>query len=176
MSKRFAFLSTTKHTNVDLGLLIIRVVTAGTLVLKHGWEKAFDFHTMLTNTKLPFPDPFHMGVFTSLTIALISDFYCGLFVVLGLGTRFAAAYSFVCISVAWVTVHHFSYFGPRADHGEIIILMLGTLAGLVISGPGRYSLDYLLADRKSEQGAASESIRTGAANPSIDDGYEPRAL
>jgi putative oxidoreductase len=150
MSKRFGFLSTTKYTNVDLGLLIIRVVTAGTLVLKHGWEKAFDFHTMATNTKLPFPDPFHWGVTTSLTIALISDFYCGLFVVLGLGTRFAAAFSFVSIMVAWITVHHFSYFGARADHGEIVVLMLGTMLGLVASGPGRYSIDYLLADRKSE--------------------------
>jgi|HubBroStandDraft_2_1064218.scaffolds.fasta_scaffold980604_1 putative oxidoreductase len=150
MSKRFGFLSTKKYTNVDLGLLVIRVIVAGTLVLKHGWEKAFDFHTMVTNTKLPFPDPFHLGVTTSLTIALISDFYCGIFVVLGLGTRFAAAFSFTSIMVAFITVHHFEYFGPRADHGEIIILMLGVLAGLIASGPGRYSLDYILADRKSE--------------------------
>jgi putative oxidoreductase len=150
MSNKFRFLSTKKYNNVDLGLLVIRVITAGTLVLKHGWEKAFDFHTMATNTKLPFPDPFHLGVSTSLTIALIADFYCGILVVLGLGTRFAAAFSFMSISVAWVTVHHFSYFGARADHGEIIILMLGTLAGLIASGPGRYSIDYLLADKKSE--------------------------
>ena len=153
MNKRFAFLSITRHTNVDLGLLVIRVITAGTLVLKHGAEKAFDFNTMLHNTKLPFPDPFHMGVYTSLTIALISDFYCGLAVVLGLGTRFAAAFSFVSITVAWITVHQFSYWGPRADHGEIIVLMLGVLAGLVASGPGRYSIDYLLADRKSTERA-----------------------
>jgi uncharacterized membrane protein YphA (DoxX/SURF4 family) len=69
--------------------------------------------------------------------------------VLGLGTRFAAAFSFVSIMVAWITVHHFSYFGTRADHGEIIVLMLGTLLGLIASGPGRYSLDYLLADKQS---------------------------
>ena len=150
MNKRFAFLSTRRYNNVDLGLLIIRVITAGTICLKHGWEKAFDFHTMATNTKLPFPDPFHWGVTTSLTIALISDFYCSILVVLGLGTRLAAAFSFVSITVAWVTVHHFSYFGPRADHGEIIVLMLGVLAGLLASGPGRYSLDYLLADKNSE--------------------------
>ena len=147
MARKFAFLSTESHVNKDVGLLIIRVVTAATLCLKHGVEKAFDFHTMLTNTKLPFPDPFHLGVFASLTIAQISDFYCAIFVVLGLGTRYASAYSFCCIAVAWVTVHHFSYWGPRGDHGEIIVLMLGTFLGLVFSGPGRYSIDYLLADR-----------------------------
>jgi putative oxidoreductase len=149
MNRRFGFLSTTNYTNLDLGLLVIRVVTAGTLVLKHGWEKAFDFHTMATNTTLPFPDPFHMGVTTSLTIALISDFYCGILVVLGLGTRFAAAFSFVSITVAFITVHQMHFFGRDADHGEIIVLMLGILAGLIASGPGRYSIDYLLADRKS---------------------------
>ena len=148
--RRLGFLSTTKYVDKDLGLLIIRVVTAGTLMLKHGWEKFSDFHTMLTNTRLRFPDPLHMGVFASLTMAQISDFYCALLVVIGLGSRFAAAYSFVCISVAWVAVHHFSYFGPGGDHGEIIVLILGTLVGLVVSGPGRYSVDYLLADRPPE--------------------------
>jgi putative oxidoreductase len=150
MSKRFAFLSTENRVNKDLGLLIIRVVTAGTLCLKHGIEKAFDFHTMLTNTKLRFPDPFHMGVFASLTMAQISDFYCAILIVMGLGTRYASAYSFICITVAWVAVHHFSYWGPQADHGEIIVLMMGTFFGLIFSGPGRYSIDYLLADRKTE--------------------------
>ncbi len=91
-----------------------------------------------------------MGVTTSLTIALISDFYCGILVVLGLGTRFATAFSCVSITVAFITVHHMQFFGRDADHGEIIVLMLGTLAGLIASGPGRYSIDYLLADRKSE--------------------------
>lgn len=158
MSRRFAILSTSKYNNVDLGLLIIRVITAGTLVLKHGWEKAFDFNTMLHNTQLPFPDPFHWGVYTSLTIALISDFYCGLAVVLGLGTRFAAAFSFVSITVAWVTVHHMGYWGPRADHGEIIILILGVLGGLIASGPGRYSIDYLLADKTAIKTLDGKSI------------------
>jgi putative oxidoreductase len=150
MSKKFAFLSTESRVNKDLGLLIIRVVTAGTLCLKHGIEKAFDFHTMLTNTRLRFPDPFHFGAFASLTIAQISDFYCAIFVVLGLATRFASVYSFCCIAVAWVMVHHYSYWGPQADHGEIIVLMLGTFLGLAFSGPGRYSLDYLIADRNKQ--------------------------
>jgi len=148
---KLGFLSTTKYTNADLGLLIIRVITAGTICLKHGWEKAFDFHTMATNTKLPFPDPFHWGVTVSLTIALISDFYCAIAIVLGLGTRYVAAFSFASIFVAWVTVHHFSYFGRNADHGEIIVLMLGVLAGLICSGPGRYSIDYYLAGRNTDE-------------------------
>jgi putative oxidoreductase len=150
MSRKFAFLSTKNHTNADLGLLLIRVITAGTLILKHGWQKAFEFHRMATSTTRPVPDPLHIGVTTSLTIALISDFYCGWFVVLGLGTRFAAAFSFGSIAVVWATVYHFAYSNPKASQGEIIVLMLGVLAALVVAGPGRYSLDYLVADRKSK--------------------------
>ena len=154
MSKRLDFLSTSNRYN-DVGLLIIRVVIAGTLVLKHGVEKAFDFHTMATNTTLPFPDPIHIGVVPSLVIAMLSDFVCGILVVLGLGTRWAAAFAFVNIMVAYATVHHFSFWGPRADHGEIIVLMLGGLAGFVFTGPGRYSLDYLIGKLRGAQ-----SLRT----------------
>lgn len=132
----------------DIGLLIMRVVAAGALVLKHGTEKAFDFHTMATNTKLPFPDPIHIGHVPSLVIALLSDFICGILIIMGLGTRWAAAFAFVNIFVAWVTVHHFSFFGPRGDHGEIIVLMLGAFSGLVFTGPGRYSLDYVISSRR----------------------------
>jgi len=35
--------------------------------------------------------------------------------------------------------------------------MLGVLAGLIASGPGRYSIDYLLADRKSKSRTTSET-------------------
>jgi putative oxidoreductase len=150
MKTRLAFLST-QNTRTDLGLLVIRVVTGACLVLKHGAEKAFDFHTMATNTILPFPDPIHIGKVPSLVIALISDFFCGILVILGLGTRFAAGFAFVNILVAFITVHHLHYFGRDADHGEIIVLFLGVMAGLVLSGPGRFSADYLLADRKAEE-------------------------
>jgi putative oxidoreductase len=161
MSRRLDVLSTSAKYN-DIGLLIIRVVSGGALVLKHGVEKAFDFHTMATNTTLPFPDPIHIGVVPSLVIALISDFFCGIFVILGLGTRWAAAFSFVNILVAFITVHHLHFFGRDADHGEIIVLMLGAMAGFVFTGPGRYSVDYLVTRWRSVKSLpANENEQTG---------------
>jgi putative oxidoreductase len=164
MSKGLNLLSTSNRYN-DIGILIIRVVSGGALVLKHGVEKAFDFHTMATNTTLPFPDPIHIGVVPSLVIALISDFFCGIFVILGLGTRWAAAFSFVNILVAFITVHHWHFFGRDADHGEIIVLMLGAMAGFVFTGPGRYSVDYLVTRRRGViSGRANENEETGVAH------------
>ncbi len=147
MSTKEKLFSTSSRYN-DLGLLIMRVTVAGCLVLKHGVEKAFDFHTMATSRALPFPDPIHIGVVPSLVIAMISDFICAILVILGFGTRWAAAFCFVNILVAWITVHHFSFFGRNGDHGEIIILMLGGFAGLILTGPGRYSVDALLTSQK----------------------------
>jgi putative oxidoreductase len=147
-----------------------------TLCLKHGWEKAFDFHTMATNTTLPFPNLFHLGTVPTLVIALISDFVCSILIVLGLGTRFAAVIAFANIGVAWAMVHHFSFFGPRADHGEIIVLFLGAMISILLTGPGRYSLDYLLADRKSKEEAPSRFTEARAETSSINDRYQPKVL
>jgi uncharacterized membrane protein YphA (DoxX/SURF4 family) len=95
---------------------------------------------------------------------------------LGLGTRFATVIAFANIAVAWAMVHHFSFFGPRADHGEIIVLFLGALVSILLTGPGRYSLDYLLVNRKSKEGASSQFAATRAESSSIDKQYQPRVL
>jgi hypothetical protein len=73
-------------------------------------------------------------------------------------------------------VHHFSFFGPRADHGEIIVLFLGAMISIFLTGPGRYSLDYLLVDRKSKDGAPSRFAETRGKSSSIDERYQPRVL
>jgi putative oxidoreductase len=176
MNKRLALFLSTRSSYNDLGLLALRVVVGTTLCLKHGWEKAFDFHTMATNTTLPFPNLFHLGTVPTLVIALTSDFICSILIVLGLGTRFATVIAFANIAVAWAMVHHFSFFGPRADHGEIIVLFLGALVSILLTGPGRYSLDYLLVDRKSKECASSQFAETRAESSSIDKQYQPRVL
>ena len=176
MNKRLAAFLSTRSSYNDLGLLALRVVVGTTLCLKHGWEKAFDFHTMATNTTLPFPNLFHLGTVPTLVIALTSDFICSILIVLGLGTRFATVIAFANIAVAWAMVHHFSFFGPRADHGEIIVLFLGAMISVFLTGPGRYSLDYLLVDRKRKEGASSRFAETRAESSSIDKQYQPRVL
>jgi putative oxidoreductase len=176
MNKRLALLLSTRKSYNDLGLLVLRIVVGTTLCIKHGWEKAFDFHTMATNTTLPFPNLFHLGTVLTLVIALISDFICSILIVLGLGTRIATVFALANIAVAWALVHHFSFFGPRADHGEIIVLFLGAIISIFLAGPGRYSIDYLLVDRKCKEGASSRFAGTHGERSSIDDRYEPRVL
>jgi putative oxidoreductase len=124
----------------DAGLLALRVIGAGSLLLKHGLEKVEHFGMMAAH----FPDPLHLGAVPSLAIALIGDFVCSILIVLGLGTRWAAAWSILTLLTAWASVHHFIFFGEGADHGELIVLYLAAMLTLLLAGPGKYSVDATL--------------------------------
>jgi putative oxidoreductase len=69
-------------------------------------------------------------------------------IIVGLGTRGAAIIVFVNISVAWAFVEHFVFFGRNGDHGELIVLYLGAMVAIFLAGPGRYSIDRLLAKKQ----------------------------
>jgi putative oxidoreductase len=124
----------------DAGLLALRLIAATSMFLKHGLEKVQHFGMMAAH----FPDPLHLGATPSLIIAMIGDFVCNILIVLGLATRWAAAWSFLNLLVAWAFVHHFIFFGRDADHGELILLYLAAMLTLVLTGPGKYSIDAML--------------------------------
>lgn len=79
-------------------------------------------------------------------VAFFSDFVCSILLVLGLGTRWAALYCFGNIFIAWAFIPHFAFFakGPGTDHGELMVLYLGSLFTLLIAArlslPGPPSL------------------------------------
>jgi putative oxidoreductase len=127
-------------TAFDSELLCLRIWLGLSLFLKHGWEKPSHFAQMAQH----FPNPLHIGPVPSLIFALISDAICSILVLLGLGTRWAALWSFVNIFTAWTLVHHFQYFGRGSEHGEAMVLYLGGFLAIAIMGPGRFSLDYKL--------------------------------
>jgi putative oxidoreductase len=130
-------------SKTDFGLLALRVCFGLSLFLKHGWEKPTTFSRMAGH----FPNPVHIGPVPSLLFALVSDAICSVLVILGLGTRWAAALIFVNIFVAWSLVHHFQFFGHGADHGELMVLYLGGFLTLLIAGPGWFSLDRIIRSK-----------------------------
>ena len=126
------------RSSTDAGLLFLRVAIGLNLFLKHGYEKLFHFSRMAPT----FSDPLHLGSTPSLILAMISDGICSVLIIAGLGTRWAALYSFLVIFVAWSARDHFLYFGHLvADHGELSVLYLVALVAIFLAGPGRYSID-----------------------------------
>ena len=142
----------------NLGLLVLRVGANVPLFIKHGWEKVYppSFAELATG----FPDPAHIGHVPSLIVALISDAICSILLVLGLGTRFAGAYIFVVLSVAWTFTHHFVFLGKGIEpkHGELIVMYITESLALALLGPGKFSLDWLLWRSKEEVSAAPRPV------------------
>ena len=131
--------------STDAGLLLLRVGAGLILFLRHGWEKV----SLLTLINPKFPDPLHIGHNTTWVLAMLSDGICSLLIILGVGTRWLSLYCFFNIFIAWALVHHFTFLGksPGADHGELIALYLVAFAALMVAGPGRYSIDALVAEK-----------------------------
>lgn len=135
-------------TRVDVGLLLLRVGTGLILFMRHGWEKV----STLSLSNPRFPSVLGLGHTGTWIMAMLSDGIFSLLFILGIGTRWIALYAFLEIFAAWAFVHHFTFLGksPAADHGELIALYLSAFLALMITGPGRYSVDALIAaDRQA---------------------------
>ncbi|MBZ4188322.1 DoxX family protein [Niabella beijingensis] len=128
------FISTKYRDNhVALGILLLRVVTGCTMAA-HGLKKLTGFNAMAAKG---FADPFHIGVKASLSLTIFAEFFCALFIVLGLLTRLATLPLIVCMCVALFIAHDGKIFGD----GELAAVYLAVFLTLFIIGPGKYSVD-----------------------------------
>jgi putative oxidoreductase len=124
-------------TQVNIGLLILRIWLGAGLFVKHGLEKVMHFPEMAAH----FPDPIHIGVKTGLVCSLISDALCSLLVAAGLFTRLAALIIVINLVVVFGFLHHLSF---MEDHAELVYTYLGGFLVLIFTGAGRFSVDARL--------------------------------
>lgn len=120
----------------DAGLLWLRIMM-GLTIAWIGYGKVFGGAvTQLTEgvRALGFPAP---ALFAWL--AALSEFAGGLLIALGLGTRVAAVFVFITMSVAFFGAHAADPF-----HVKLPAYLYGIIAvALVLTGAGRFSLDAL---------------------------------
>jgi putative oxidoreductase len=150
-----------KAKAVDLGLLILRL--AGLYIATHGWGKV----AMMTGGqaemmvggvgRLGFPAPV---VFA--WAATLAEFAGGLFVAVGLFTRYAAGFAAFTMFVAAFFQHHapaqfLSWLGiaPLAEdvrkgfgNPELAFVYLLIFLAVALIGPGTLSIDGFLAKRR----------------------------
>jgi putative oxidoreductase len=119
----------------DLGLLVLRVCFGFTLFWCHGLSKITGYSRMAEH----FADPLHIGIRTTLMLAIFAESVCALLVILGLGTRWAALIIAIDVGCAFAFVHKFHLTGP--GNGELPFLYLAVMLVLFISGAGKYSVD-----------------------------------
>ncbi|GAB5527590.1 MAG: DoxX family protein [Roseivirga sp.] len=129
-------LNTGKYpSNINFSLLIFRV-GMGIMMLTHGYPKFL----RLKAGEYSFGDPLGLGVEASLILAVFAEFLCSILLILGLTTRYALVPLIITMAVAALIVHGDDPFGTQ-EKSAIYLLCFSVL---MISGPGKYSLDNKL--------------------------------
>jgi putative oxidoreductase len=123
----------------DTGLLLIRV-SLGLLMLTHGLPKLAKF---FSEEPIAFASVFGMSQSLSLTLAVLAEVFCSTFIIFGIGTRFAALPVAFTMAVAAFYIHRADTFATK----EMAILYLVGFVFIAVTGAGKYSLDYLFAQR-----------------------------
>ncbi len=119
----------------NTAMLVLRL-GVGILMMNHGYDKLIhygDRHNKFMN---------FLGIGSSLSLALVifAEFFCSLFIVLGLFTRFAVIPLIIVMGVALFKAHNSEFFGK----GEMAALYLAAYITLLFVGPGRVSVDSMV--------------------------------
>lgn len=131
-------LFTTRYTELgfNISLFVLRLGFGSLLFLQHGLPKLMDFPDL----KDRFFDPFGFGPTASLILVIFAEVFCSLFLVLGLFTRLAA---FVLVVSFLVIVFMALRNSPLAKM-ENALLFLSVFFGILLCGPGKWSIDSLI--------------------------------
>lgn len=117
----------------DVGLLLMRLVFGGTMLLGHGYGKFVNYAKVSAN----FPDPLGLGGATTMALAIFAEFFCAILVVLGLATRLAAIPLILTMASAFFIFHSADAFKDK----ELALLFLTAFSTLFLTGAGRFSID-----------------------------------
>jgi putative oxidoreductase len=154
-----------KDTATSIGLLILRL-GVGTFMATHGWGK---LQMLLDGEFDKMGDPIGLGNKLSLIMVVMAEFVGALLVMLGLGTRFAAALPVFAMAVAAFVVHKSDPWtmGEAASlfmqgkakswaSKEPALLFLIPFLALIFTGAGRFSLDALIRRRWRDRRAGTD--------------------
>lgn len=129
-----------------LSLLGLRLLLAWEFweagVMKYTGENWF------INIQEDFPFPFDViPVDISWFLATWFELLGAIALVIGLGTRFFSVSLMILTAVAWASVHAGNGYNVSDNGYKLPLMYLIMLVPLVLSGPGKLSIDYWLARR-----------------------------
>jgi putative oxidoreductase len=116
-------------------MLILRL-GVGILMMNHGYQKLIHF----SEYQAKFMNFMGMGSTMSLALVVFAEFFCSLFLILGLFTRLSAIPLVIATCVMVFKSHNGDVFGD----GETAALYLTAYLVLLFVGPGRVSVDSMI--------------------------------
>ena len=139
------------NTTIDLAILVTRISIAA-LMLVHGVPK---MGILFSGDAIMFPSIFGLSPALSLGLAVLAEVICSVFVLTGFGTRLAVVPLISTMLIAILVVHANDPFSNK----ELAVHYLVTYVILLITGSGKYSLDYLIQAKSSKPAYVSREIK-----------------
>lgn len=131
---------------LDFGILIIRIII-GILMAFYGYEKLVHFQEMAASDFWANNVSFlgQKGAFP-LALTVFAEFFCSLLLITGLFTRLSLLPLLFCMAYIFLVIFHFSIISSGDNGMEINTTFFYFIIylGLFFTGPGKYSLDYML--------------------------------
>ena len=133
----------------DLGLLLGRLGLGFFIAFGHGLGKLQNYSAYAAT----FPDPLGVGSEISMGLAIFAELACGILVAVGALTRIALSQLVITMGVAAFIVHGANpYFAaPGQASKEFALVYLIGFVTLILTGPGRFSLDHLAVKKWAKE-------------------------
>ncbi|HXR83105.1 MAG TPA: DoxX family protein [Hanamia sp.] len=130
------FLSTKYSAGAfNFSMLLLRVVL-GLLLINHGYSKLVKFDAL----KDKFMNFLHLGSTVSLALVIFAEFFCAIFLILGLFTRLACIPILIAMGVVVFVASH----GHIFAEGERGAIYFAATVVILLCGPGRISVDGMI--------------------------------
>lgn len=141
MFYNFLFPNYCREKVVSLLILAVRVFF-GILFFTHGVSKLMNFNYLVDS----YPDVLGFGSYMSLMVTIFCEFCCSMFLVAGLLQRIVVLPMIAAMAVAFFDVHDAVF-----PEGELAFIYMIVFLMLFFTGPGRYSVDYLLVKKFNKE-------------------------
>lgn len=119
----------------NLAMLVLRV-SMGVLMIPHGYDKLVHF----SKYSRDFMHFLGLGGDVSLALVVFAEFFCSLFLIIGLFSRLVVIPLIIDMCVALFIAHKADFFGD----GEHAALFLAGFVTLLLCGPGKPSVDGMM--------------------------------
>jgi len=129
-------ITSTSEQGISIGLLILRVGISFSMIYLHGYPKLINFSEFSSG----FADPLGVGNGVSLGLVLFAEFFCSIFLIIGLFVRLSSIPLIITMIVATWIING----GEEFIFQEKSFIYLIGYISLMISGGGRFSIDYLI--------------------------------
>jgi len=137
MFYNFLFPHKFRGKGVSFLILVVRVFF-GVLFFTHGLDKLMNFNSIVGS----YPDVLGFGSYMTLMVTIFCEFCCSLFLISGLLVRIMTVPMIISMGVAFFDVHD-----AMIPEGELALIYFIVFIILFLTGPGKYSVDYLI-DKK----------------------------